>query len=257
MLTNSSTFYMKNTPHIGILTNLGLTENEARVYIAALSTGPATILRIAQTAEIKRTTVYSVIETLKMKGLITIHFKGFKKLFVAENPEKLESILEARKALLAKALPEFAALYNLKGNESTIKFYEGLEGVKTAYEGLLHDVKPKENYSIISNIEPWLSHDPKFFLDFTKRRAKLNINIRLLLQDSPTARAHRRLQKTFNETIKILPAGTTIVSNLVIIPKKIVLHQLHPPVMAVVIENQSIVCLHQEMFEIMWRSIKN
>jgi len=246
---------MKNNKLLNALSAFGLSEHEAKVYLASLFLGPTTILKIAQHAEIKRTTIYSLIESLKVKGLMTIEIKGFKKFFTAENPEKLESILESRKNLLSQTLPEFSALYNLKGTESTLKYYEGIEGVKTAYESMLRDVNPKENYSIISDIEPWLSHDPDYFLDFTKRRAKKNINIRLLLVDSPTARAHKKLEKNYNEKIKILSAGTAIATNMVVIPKRIILHQLHEPLMAIAIENQSIIKLHQELFEIIWKSL--
>lgn len=246
---------MPNDNLAKILIDLGLTENEAKVYVAALSLGPSAILKIAQAAEIKRTTVYFVVESLKLKGLMTVAVRGFKKLYVAENPAKLETILENRRALLAKTLPEFASLYNLKGGESTIKYYEGLAGIKSVYEGLIRDVRPKEDYLIISHMEQWLGLDPEFFLDFTKRRAKLPIKIRLLVQDSPVAREHKRLEATFNEKIKFLPPGTSLDTNLVVIPKKVVIHQLAPPIMAIVIENKSMVRLHQQLFEIIWRSI--
>ena len=52
---------MPNFDLAKILIDLGLTENEAKVYVAALSLGPATILKIAQAAAIKRTTVYFVV----------------------------------------------------------------------------------------------------------------------------------------------------------------------------------------------------
>ena len=254
MLTKQST-NMNHKALENTLTSLGLTEHEAKVYLAALSLGPTTILKIAQTAEVKRTTVYSIIESLKLKGLITIEVHGFKQRFVAENPENLETILENKKSALAKAMPDFASLFNLKGSESTIKFYEGLEGIKRVYEDLLKEVLSKEDYLVVSHQEQWLKLDPDFFLDFTRRRAKLPINIRLLVQDSPTARQHKRLEKTYNEKIKILPRNTSLNTNLVIIPKKVVIHQLVPPIMAIVIENSSVVQMHKELFEIIWNSI--
>jgi len=240
-----------------ILTDLGLTDNEAKTYFASLSLGPTTILKIAQAAELKRTTVYSVVETLKQKGLIRMEIKGFKKLFVAENPEKLESIIESRKEKLQNTLPEFAALYNLKGGESFIKYYEGLESIKTIYEGLIKDIKPRQDYLVISDQKKWYDIDPNYFQNFTEKRAKLNIKIRLLLQDSKIAREHQKNQKNYNETVKILPTDTTLTTNLVITPQRTMIHQLTPPMIAIVIENKSIIKMNQEFFEIMWRSIHN
>jgi sugar-specific transcriptional regulator TrmB len=246
---------MQNTKLTKILTDLGLSEHEALVYLANISLGPTTILKIAQAAEIKRTTVYAVIESLKTKGLINVQIKGFKKLFAPENPEKLETILENRKNLLNKAMPDFSALFNLKGTESAIKYYEGLEGIKTVYESLLKDVRPHDDYLIISNQQDWYQIDPEYFLDFIERRAKLPIKIRFLTQEGPISREHKKLEKNFNEHIKFLPKETSLNTNLVIIPKKVVIHQLTPPIMAMVIENQSVVRMHKELFEIIWKSV--
>ena len=105
---------MKSEKLTNILENLGLTENEAKVYLASLSLGQSTILKISRTAEIKRTTIYSVIESLKQKGLMKIEIKGWKKLFVAESPEKLDVMIKNRREELKSSLPEFLALYNLQ-----------------------------------------------------------------------------------------------------------------------------------------------
>src|SRR3989338_2088114 len=116
---------MKKTQLLEVLKNLGLSTNEASVYFASLALGPATIIRIARSAEMKRSTVYSVIEGLQQRGLMTIEVKGFKKLYSAEDPVKLEKILESRQKDFRSVLGEFAALYNLKGGESFIKYYQG------------------------------------------------------------------------------------------------------------------------------------
>lgn len=239
-----------------ILKDLGLTDNEARIYLAALGLGSSSILKIARAAEIKRTTVYSVIESLKLKGLISEELKGWKKYLVAESPEKLEKVLEEKRNNFKKSLPEFLALHNLKGSNAMIKYYEGLEAVKNIYENLLKVIKTHEDYLVIGAQDQWYNLDSKFFQTFIKKRAKLPINIRLLFTDSKIAREHQKIQQVYNEQIRILPKDTKLTTNLIIIPKKIVIHQLTPPVMAMVIENPSIVQMHRELFEIVWKSTK-
>jgi HTH-type transcriptional regulator, sugar sensing transcriptional regulator len=236
-----------------ILINLGLTDGESRVYLVSLNLGPATILKISRAAEIKRTTVYSIVDSLKQKGLVNVEIKGWKKLFVAENPEKLDSILETRRRELKNNLPQLLAMYNLKGDEGFIKYYEGIEGIKTVYEGLLRDIQARDEYMVIADPELWYDLDQKYFADFIKRRAKLNINIRMLLQDSDIAREHKKFEKNFNDKIKLLPENTAFTANIVITPQKIVFHQLTQPIMALVVENKSIIKTHQEIFELMWK----
>ncbi|OGF20940.1 hypothetical protein A2Y83_01710 [Candidatus Falkowbacteria bacterium RBG_13_39_14] len=237
-----------------ILTELGLTENEAAVYLAALSLGPSTILKIAKTAEIKRTTVYSVVESLKQKGLMNTELKGWKQLFVAENPEKLKHILELKRERLKNSLPDFMSLYNLKENEPFIKYYEGAESVKSIYEKTLKELRPREYFYGISNEENWLSADEKYFKNFIDRRSKLNIEVKLLLQDTESARVHQAHARA-NEKIKILPKGENLTSNLMLTPQRIVINQLKPAPLSIAIENKSIIRMQKEVFEILWKSI--
>src|SRR3989338_7016281 len=144
---------------INTLKTIGLTENEANTYLAAISLGPTTIQNIAKVADIKRTTVYSVIDSLKQKGLMREELKGWKKFFVAENPDKLEYIVEKMKDEIQNVLPEFNALYNFKSSGAFIKYYEGVEAVKSVYDGLIRDIKPHEDYLIISDLRGWLDQD--------------------------------------------------------------------------------------------------
>ncbi len=237
------------------LKNLGLSEHEAQVYYASLSLGPSTILKIARLAGLKRTTVYYVIDELKRQGLVSVEVRGFKQLYAAESPEKLARLVDGRRDEFQKLLPEFSALYNLKGGESMIKYYEGLEAAKNIYESMLRDVRPHEDYLVISDTQRWTNLDPKYFLDFRRRRSKLNINRRLLLQDTSTAREYQKFQANYGETIKLLPKETKLTTNLMVIPRRVVIHQLTPPIMAIAIENKSVIQMHQQLFEILWGSI--
>ncbi len=235
---------------------IGLRETEAVIYLEALSLGPTTILTLAKHTQIKRTTIYSVVEELQKRGLMNIEMRGFKKLYVVESPAGIERLLNQQREKLQRALPDLEALYNFTGDGSSLKYYEGLEAVKAVYEGLIRDIRPHEDYLILSDLKRWLEQDPDYFLDFLRRRAKLNINIRMLAQDSAIAREHQRIQRTLNERIRILPKETQLTTNLVITPQRVVVHQIIPPIFAIVIENQSIIQMHKEQFEIMWRSLQ-
>lgn len=239
-----------------ILTDLGLSENEADVYLAALSAGSSTILKIAKIANVKRTTVYPVVETLKQKGLISEELKGWKKLYAPVSPLKLSSILEARREKLKNALPEFMSMYNLKGNESFIKYYEGREAIKSLYDEILKELRPGDFYFAISNEDNWISVDEKYFKNFILRRSKLNVKIKLLLQNTPSAKKHLKSAKNLNEELKILPEGENFTSSFTIIPRKIILHQTKPAAISLVVENQSIVRMQKELFEMAWKLIK-
>jgi sugar-specific transcriptional regulator TrmB len=241
---------------INILKDLGLSDHEASVYLASLSLGPSTISKIAQNSGVKRTSVYPIIDSLRQKGLVNIEFQGWKKLYTAESPDKLKFIINDKLNKLEEKLPDFLAMYNLKGGESFIKYYEGIEGIKTVYESFLTDYKPNEDYLVISDTEEWHKHDPEYFEEFLKRRSKLKINVRMLLQDKPRAHKLKARERELNYKMKILPPKTDLITNTVIVPKKVLIQQLTHPVFGMVIENKSIIQMNRQLFEIIWNSLK-
>ncbi len=224
------------------------------MYLAALQLGPSTPLRIASLSGVKRATVYNILGTLKEKGLLFTELKGLKQRYVAESPDRLEALLESRKALVQQILPDLFSLRSIDANESAIRYFEGIEAMKSVYESLLKDVKPGEDYLIISNQPAVFDLDRQFFQRFIERRAKLPIKIRHLTTQTEVGKQYFREGKRYNMQVKLLPATSTLSTNLVIIPKRLVVHQVVSPVAVLVAENESFIKLHRELFEIIWAS---
>lgn len=243
---------LKNT-----LVDIGLSDKEAEIYLALLSLGPATVLALARVAGIKRTTIYSIIDALKQKGLINIEVRGFKQLFVAEPPSRLTSLLAAKQEGLKNTIPEFEAIYHLKPEGSFIKYYEGLAGVKWVYEDILQNLKKDDDYLVIADEKSWIELDRAYFQKFLERRAKiartLQVGIRILLQNSEEAREHKKYEKNYFEKVKIISDDISLTTNLIITPREVVIHQLAQPVMAIVIKNPSVIQMHCELFEAIWK----
>ncbi|MDE1970775.1 MAG: TrmB family transcriptional regulator [Patescibacteria group bacterium] len=133
-----------NTPLERNLEKLGLSEKEAKVYLATLELGQATVQHIAKKAEVQRPTTYVILDSLMKNGLVTTAESGKKTLFSAESPEQLDRLLEKEKADIAlkhtylqEIIPELKALFNLTENRPKVKFYEGKEGIIAMQEEFL------------------------------------------------------------------------------------------------------------------------
>jgi len=246
---------VKSSELENILTEVGLSENQAKVYLASLRLGVERATEIARAAEIKRTTVYPVIEQLESLGLMTLQMRGFKKLYAAEPPEQLAALVEQRQQKLKDSLVTLNSLQATKEHKHAITYHESLAAIRQVYNGLLADVRDGEDYMIFSSAQELFDLDPEFFEDFFLRRAKRRIKIRCLFRDSPLGRKYQKDPKKYNVHTKIFPSHVTFTANLVIIPKKVVIHQLLPPNWAIVIENEHIVKTHQQLFESFWASI--
>jgi len=244
-----------NEKLVDVLEKVGLSEHESAVYFASISLGPSTVLALSRASGVKRTTVYSVIESLKRKGLMAEELRGFKTIFFANSPDRLETVLDERKSLLGKHLNELNTLFNLNEEEGVLRYYEGLESVKSVYNSVLEDIKVRENYSVVADIEKWHKLDPKFFDKFLERRAKMNINMRLIFTESQKAREAKKFERNFNQQVRILPKNSSLTTSMIVTPQKVVIHQYNLPISAIVIQTKSTIKMHQEFFEIMWSAL--
>lgn len=247
---------MRKDEIIKSLTEFGLSENESRVYISSLSLGSASVLDIAKASQLKRTTAYSIIESLKNKGLMKTEVNGLKNHLSAESPERLEKIIEFKKEQLKKVLPELQAIHSFKDEGSFIKYYEGARGFKAAYATILDELKPGDEYLIMSNVKKVMGIDETYLNAFISERAEMDIKIRTILQDDPYAREYAKLKNGGNQKIMFFPKHIDLETNLIILPNKVIITQTNQPIITTVIENRSIVQMHHEQFNIIWDSIK-
>jgi len=234
------------------LMEMGLGKLDADVYLAMLSLGETTIIKISRVSGVKRSTIYPIIENLRRQGLVSINNKGFKKVYVAENPTRLSTIIDRKKDDLLSILPALSSLYSTGGKDILIKTYEGVEAMKSVYDELLNELRGGDQYLVIGDPERWDSHARDYFKKYIKRRLKINIAARLLLSNSKTALEYKKFEKNFQEEVRILPKGYKIDSNVIITKNKIVMHQLDNVAITIVIESESVISLQQNLFEMLW-----
>jgi len=119
------------------LIKLGLSEKEAKVYLAMLELGEDTAQNIAKKAAVNRATTYVVLEKLMRLGIASTVERGKKSVFIAENPQELVNILEEekrevdkRKTYLDTAMNQLQAIYNKNQDKPIVRFFEGADGLE-------------------------------------------------------------------------------------------------------------------------------
>ena len=126
------------------LKQLGLSEKEAKVYLAALELGSSSVMEISRKAGINRPTTYFQIESLMKRGLMSSVTRGKKRYFAAEPPNRLLRLLELKEKEIEeqeerfkKILPELQALFNMIREKPKVRFFEGIEGLKAIQEDII------------------------------------------------------------------------------------------------------------------------
>ncbi len=137
------------------LKKFGLSDKEAKVYLAVLELGQAPAAEIAVFSGVNRATAYAVLEELMHRGLVSSFEKGKKTHFAAEPPERLSNLfeIEERKIKekfsdLKNILPNLNKLYESKGERPKVRLFEGSAGINSLREDILK-TKTKFLYQIL------------------------------------------------------------------------------------------------------------
>jgi HTH-type transcriptional regulator, sugar sensing transcriptional regulator len=137
------------------LEEIGLSEKEAKIYLALLQVDSDAIPDIAKKTGINRTTVYPVLESLQKKGLVSEVQEGKKVSYVAAPPERLETYVERQRVLfeekskrLKDVIPQIKSIQRESGERPIVKYFEGRDGAISAYEEFyeMHNTETREGY---------------------------------------------------------------------------------------------------------------
>ena len=79
-----------------VLLQLGLSESEISVFLTLLQSEPLSVQDISRASGINRVTIYAALDSLEKRGLVAETKKGMRRLFVAERPEELKTIVEEK-----------------------------------------------------------------------------------------------------------------------------------------------------------------
>jgi len=236
------------------LTKAGLSESEAKVYLASLELGETNISRIAQKSGIKRTTAYLVVGILKEKGLIHEIKKQRKTYFYAEDPRHIAENMEQNLQDIKGAIPELLAISNFTDKKPSIRFYEGKEGIKNLYKDILKHPK--------SEILEWYSEsyatefNESFFVDyFMPRRVKNKIWVRAILPDNAIIRKMvKNNEKELRKTKLLNPEKYNIKININLYGKNKINIISFKEEIGLIIESEKIHDSLKNIFEIMWKA---
>jgi len=179
----------------------GFSKKEALVYTALLTSGGAYPSTIAELTKLNRTTVYSIVEALTIKGLVTELRKKNKLFYQVENPASVERYAESQitraKRQLENAktiLPQIEGLFSHSENKPIVRFFEGREGVLRVYED---HVAINSSYEMLawsntSDLMEFLTED--FRNHYIKKKDAIGITTRAIFPDA-------EVDLKYNETI--------------------------------------------------------
>ncbi len=228
----------------------GLSVKEAKIYLATLELGSATVNAIAKKAEIPRPTCYDVLESLKFRGIASSYIKKKIRYYSVEEPKKIIELAQQRADTLKEALPQLEALYGIARERPQVRFFQGKEGMKQVFEEVLAD---KKDYLCFSSADDLFSALGDYYPEFVQKRTREKILARVILRDSPKARERQRLGQEELRVVKLIPPEFNYHGMMAIFGNKIALFSFVNDYIAVVIESKELTAIQRAMFEYIWQ----
>jgi HTH-type transcriptional regulator, sugar sensing transcriptional regulator len=129
------------------LTNLGLTQGEAKVYLAMIQIGPSRVGKIVEISGVSQSKVYNVLDRLILKGLASYNIQDNIKHFQSLEPSRLHEYIQRKEDEIRRQKEGITQIINDLSNNvyaskrSTSEIFAGERSLRSAYMTLLSDSK--------------------------------------------------------------------------------------------------------------------
>lgn len=260
---------IKNFGLVQQLEKAGFNNKEALVYVSLLELGGAYPSRIAEYSGLKRSTVYSVLTTLSIRGIVNEIEKRNKIYFQIEKPEKLTRYTESRirraeeEAEKAKLiLPDIEGLFGSLGTRPKVTYFENIEEIMSIYQDMVSTDKKYEMLAFSNAKEFEYVFPDKFFENFRRAKEKIGITTRGIIPETPDDRVfndkfYSGYKKEVIPEIRYVSKEKFPFKGEIIIykDKKIAIVNLNKECLTgTIIEDETIYGMMKMIFELAWKS---
>lgn len=233
------------------LKELGLTDNEVRIYLVLLKNGLLNPYKLSELTGLHRGYIYDSLERMQEKGIVNVVMKANKKHYQATSPENLAELLELRLEGLKEIVPDLKKLMLIEKEETRIELHKG----KMVWRTLLKDIltKAKKGDEILFTgvdetiIEPL---EPVYLKRYFSIMQKTGWKEKAIIKAGA-----KRLEVKNVEYKEVSP---DIIGNTaqIIYHDKVALFIAGMPYYLIIIENKGVADTYRKQFNVLWDMAK-
>jgi len=239
-----------------VLEELGLSEAEAKVYLALLETGSTLAGPVIKIAGLHRATTYQILQRLREKGLVSSIIKGKKQYFEPVDPKRLLDVLKEREEKLQVALPSLRASYKGSKEKQEVTVYSGARGIRSVLDRMLEELSGGGEYLDFGVSGLFRQVMGAYWDYWQKQKKKRKIKSRVIFNERLKEKEPQLLKDYVGE-IRFHPSEYSSITDTVVYRDTVVLFIWtgKPPV-AVVIKNRDNANSYRNQFRLMWKNAK-
>lgn len=236
------------------LKDIGLSEEESKVYVHLLGHGPHSISDLALKTGLYRHTIYDAIGMLIKKGLVTFQPIGKRKVCVAESPRKLLNLADSFVSDIRIAVKDLEKLASdRKDPAPVVRVIEGNESIRGVFADVVETMPRKGTfyrYTSEKDLDEVNRYLPKGYR--MKRDAK---KLERFVISNPISGKRKKLR--LERWVKFVPPEfDAFEQNIIqlIYGKKVALIDLNAK-MSMIIENAALADFQEKIFRLLYKKL--
>jgi sugar-specific transcriptional regulator TrmB len=232
---------------VRLLERVGLTGNEAGVFLVLLRSGSSRAGRISKASGINRTTTYDTLKQLLAKGLVNYVVKENRKWFQATNPKRLLEMLREKEEDAREIMPKLVALSKSPEERHNVTLYYGYKGIKTVFQDIVREGKPNCVLDSEGKFTEKMQHYARYLI---KQLEKRKIPIKHIVKEGVDIKPSKTTKVRFVPKTEKTSAATNIYGD------KIAIIVWTEPPEAVIIQNKEAAESYRFYFNMLWKMAK-
>jgi sugar-specific transcriptional regulator TrmB len=234
------------------LKELGLTDNEVRIYLLLLEHDMMNPSEISQKLGLHRGYVYDALERMQEKEVVNVILKTNKKYYQATSPQNLIELLKFRLEDFEKAIPDLMKLAALKKEETKVELHRGKRVYRVLLKDIVSTLKTNDTVYLVGIDEEVLLQEvePIYLKQYLNAMKSRKIKEKVIIKTCATRVKNPNLEYKELDS-KYIGKTAQIIYN-----DKVAIFILGTPYYLIVIENKEVAETYKKQFNLLWNIAK-
>ncbi len=241
------------------LIKLGLSKNEASIYLALLENGLTQAGPLVKATKLHRMLVYEALDRLSDSGLVSVVHKKHIKLFQGSDPSVFLARSHQIHELASALVPELRKKQK-NADTVTVRTLVGKEGFITNLQEVIESAsrQPDKTMCIIGGAKDSFFYDTidDWYDSYITFLEKHKVKKKLLAPESFSDIFKKRFVKEARTTLCTLPHGLTSPTYTRITEEMVTIEMYEPQVTVIQIRNKAVARGYLDSFELLWKSAR-
>jgi len=234
------------------LAELGLTDNEVRIYLALLKGGSMNPSEISQKLGLHRGYVYDALDRMQEKEVVSSLLQDNKKQFKVVPPENIIELLKLKLENFKEIVPKLNEISGSQREDTKVALHKGKRVYRILINDIISNLKKGDEVLLIGVDEQVLLQqvEPIYLEQYFATIKRKNIREKVIMKKG------KKKYSISNVSHKFLDEKYIGNTEQIIYGNKVAIFILGNPYYLVIMENEDIADTYRKQFSLMWKIAK-